>query len=404
MKNLLLIITYLLLVSNILMPQENHTHDENCTNDHSPETTEVHNHTNEADSHIHTQEEDAHDHSQEDGVHEHESQITNLETYILKPATFVNTVRTTGIIKVSPKSETILTAKSSGIINFLSNQLVEGSEISKGVNLFSISGKDMIEGNLEVQFINAKNAYLQSLENFERAKALIEDKIISQKEFEERKAQFEVDDANYHILKKNYSSKSLQIQSPITGQIYELFVQNGDFVEAGQKLAMISGNDNNILEVSLPKKYFANLEGINSGTFKMEYDKKLHPFMSEAKLSNANRITPGSPYIPLNFEISDKNLLPGSFAEVWLNVEKTPNSIVIPKSALMEQQGLYFVFHEISEGDFLKVQVEVEAINAYEAKISSGLHFGDEIVIDGVLELKLIQSTGVIDPHAGHNH
>ncbi|MBN2281063.1 MAG: efflux RND transporter periplasmic adaptor subunit [Candidatus Marinimicrobia bacterium] len=393
MKKIFLPIILIFALGTCNFAQQGHVH-----------SHEKSNHDHEHLSQSHECENLDHDHDDSINTHNHSSTIEKFKTQAIEPRTFIRTIYTTGMIRIVPKNEWVITASSAGIINFLSGSLVEGIEVVKGQTLFSLSGNNMIDENPALQFIHTKNAYLQSLENFNRAKHLIQEKIISSKEFQERKLKLAADSAAYWILKRNYHSESLTIQSSISGRLYKLFVQNGEYVEAGQKLAIVTGEDNHLLEVSLPKKYFSNLQKIGSGTFKMEYDKQFYSFTSTARISYANRITSGSPYIPVLFNIENKNLLPGSFAEVWLNVEKKPDSIVIPKSALIEQQGLYFVFKEVAENDFLKVRIQVEAINAHEAKISSGLHVGDEILIGGVLEMKLLQSTGAIDPHAGHNH
>jgi len=309
------------------------------------------------------------------------------------------------MIRVTPGNETMIVAKTDGIIRYTRNNLVKGKRVTKGTQLFSISGSDLIGNNLDVRFLTAKNELQRSREAFQRAKSLIKEKIISRQEFLTRKSQFVSDSLEYRILKNNYYSETLSINAPITGELYDLFVKNGDYVSAGQKLAIISGNHHLYLAVDLPKQYYAKIHHINSGNFKMEYSHKLHRFTSEAKLSDGSRLKPGSPFLPINFSLGHSgDLVPGSFAQVWLNIGKTNDAIVVPKSALMEQQGVYFVFVKLGPEDYLKTPVKIASMNAYEAQIATGLHVGDEVVVSGVLELKLSQSSGAVDPHAGHNH
>lgn len=397
MKIYLISILYLLAIINFANGQQSHDHS------HSEEDTHLH----ESSPAGHSHDTETHDHSHDaaETDHDHSSSIHNLETIRIAPTLYINTIKTTGMIKISPASETVIIAKSDGIVNFAVENLVTGRQLQKGTQLFKISGKDISGNNLDVQFTTAKNKYHQSKAALQRARSLIDDNIISQDEYLGRKSQFDADSIQYHILKKNYTTASLAINTPVAGEIYKLFVNNGDYITAGEKLAIISENHHNYLEVDVPKKYFHKRHEINSGNFKMEYGHGLHAFYAEAKMAEGTRLKPGSPFIPVSFSLDHNNeLISGSFAEVWLNIDKTEKAVVVPKSALIEQQGLYFVFVKKGAEDFLKTPVKIESMNSWEAHIASGLHFGDEVVVSGVLELKLSQANSSVDPHAGHNH
>ncbi len=406
---------------------DDHNHSHSHTNDvekHSPisgehgghvHETEEHDHEHEdihkSDEHtcidkVHVHEIEEHNHEHEENDHSTESHNKNIKTKIVLPEKFTTTINTTGTIKVLPTSEIIITAKTSGIIKFQHNNLVLGSLIKKDLILFTISGEKMANDNINLQFIKAKNKYLQSKENFSRAKTLISENIISQKEFLNRKLTYESDSTSYFILNENFSSRALQIKSPGNGKLFQLFVKNGEYVNSGQQLAIISKSCHNFLQVDLPKKYFTKISKINSGRFRMEYNDRLYSFDHDAKISTGNRIIKGNPFIPINFSLAhNHDLIPGSFAEVWLDIEKSDNSIIVPKSAIIEQQGLYFVFVKHGEDDYEKTQVTIDEINAENVKIGSGIHFNNEVVIQGVMELKLSNpNTSGIDSHYGHNH
>lgn len=389
------------------LEEENHSHDM-----HEQKEEKQHSHEYEEDcaqshgDHKHEHfygETDSHSHGQDS--HDEAIEIQNLEVITVKPQNFIKTITTVGTIQISPSNETLITAKTEGIIEFLKKDLVVGKEIKKGKGLFSISSKKIVGDNIEIQFINNKNSYIQSKENCKRAKNLIADNIISRNEFLDRKSQYENDSLSYFILKANYTKRALNIQSDINGKIFQIFVKNGDFVTKGQTLAIINNNCQSYLHVDLPKKYFTKLKEINSGKFQMEYCSKIHTINSHAKLSSGNRITPGSPYLPVIFSLDHaQDLLPGSFTKVWLDLAKISNSIVVPKKAIIEQQGLYYIYVKEGENDYHKTLVEIEYFNAEYAKIASGIHFGDQIVTVGVLELKTLESVGSDSGHHGHNH
>lgn len=426
MQKILIILIYIFAAFNFSTAQENthnsqnHSHHEKCdSEDCQNSTSTTHNHLHEDDAHCqekghhkHSHEnrhehshEEHHDHSDENHDHQHNFEIQGLKTITIRPSTFIKTINTSGIIKVLPASEQVIIAKSNGIVTFSSPDLMIGTDVNKDEKLFEISGQNLVNNNPDILIIEAKNKYQQSLESYQRAKSLISEKIISRQEFLSRKSDFQADSLRYSILMENFDSEKLFIRSPMTGKLFELLVKNGDYVSAGDKLAVISRDYHNYLEVNLPKKYYSRISTINSGQFRTEYCSEIHSFNEHEKLSQSRRVQIGNPFIQMNFSLAhNHDLLPGSFAEVWLDVEKCTNTMVIPKSAIIEQQGLYFVFVKHSDSDYHKTQIDVISMNAEEAQIASGLHFGDDVVIEGVLELKLSQSASKIDPHAGHNH
>lgn len=408
MKKLFLI--YLLATVNIAIAQDHHSHTENCdhsaadlvheehkqTEDHQHSANESHDHHSETNEHSSA----AHDHSAE-----HQAPLTEQQTLTITPKTFIQSINTTGIIKTAPSAETVISAPANGIVNFLAADIVIGKEIARNEDIFAIRGQELTHNNPDIQFLTWQNAYHQSRENFRRAQSLVAEKIISQKEYLARKFEYEADSLRFLTLQQNFLTGELRIKAPAAGEIFEIFVQNGDYVTVGQKLATITQSCHNYLEVDLPKKYFPQIQQITAGTFRPEYSEKLYPISSQQKIASSHRLSPGSPYAALTFSLGhNHHFLPGNFVEVWLEFDKSENSIVIPKSALIEEQGLYFVFIKHAEDDYLRTSVKIAAFNAEQAKISSGLHFDDEILVKGVLEMKLSQSSSVVDPHAGHNH
>ncbi len=94
-------------------------------------------------------------------------------------------IRTSGEILPIKGEETMLSTKTSGIVFFKSKSLMEGREVRAGETLFSVSSKGLTEENLEEQYQIAKARLERAQANFERSKALLEEKVIAQVEFDE---------------------------------------------------------------------------------------------------------------------------------------------------------------------------------------------------------------------------
>ena len=78
----------------------------------------------------------------------------------------------------------------------------------------------------------------------------------------------------------------------------------------------------------------------------------------------------------------------------------------MPSTALVEEMGNYFVYVRSEENDecFEKVQVVTGASDGVNTEIKAGLKGEETVVSRGAIFLKLAQTAGGLDPHAGHVH
>ena len=345
-------------------------------------------------------------------IHEHESGQEHsdlhdrIKTERIIPKKYTKTIRATGVIALAGGNENVIIANTSGKLDFHHNTMTTGSEFKKGDLLFTISGSGLIDNNLTMKFTQAKNDFLLSKENYFRAEKLAQNNIISEKEMQQRKAKYHSDSIRYQILKNNFGRNSLGVRASMDGNIYKLFVKNGEYVQEGQKLAIIHSKNHQLLKIDLPKKYYPKIKDIGNIKFMQEYSDRIHNLKNPntQKVGVENRLSQGNPYISLSYHLPhNHDLIPGSFTEVWLGIGHAEKSIVIPKSAIIEQQGLYYVYLKKGEEDFHKTHIKIDSFNANEAKVLSGLHFGDQIVVKGALELNISKSNSGASSH-NHNH
>ena len=97
-------------------------------------------------------------------------------------------------------------------------------------------------------------------------------------------------------------------------------------------------------------------------------------------------------------------IVPGAYIEVFLLTTSIDNAIVVPVSALTEEQGLYFVYLRLDEEGYKKQEVTVGNSDGENVRILSGLHEGDQVVTRGVYQVKLAANSGVIPEGHSHNH
>lgn len=315
-------------------------------------------------------------------------------------------IKTTAQVQSSQSDETIITAKASGVVVFRGNDLVEGKAVSSGQALFSISGAGLAENSSEVRFAEAKANYSKAEAAYNRAKSLVEDRIVSQKDFLEIEAEYETSKALYENLTKNVSSSGQRVSSPLTGFIKQLYVGNGEFVEEGQALAAVSGNKSLMLRADVQPKYANLLPFINSANIKTS-DKSTYTLdeLNGKVLSYGRSLSDGNYLLPVIFQIDNKaGFIPGGFVEMYIKTQSDKETLTVPNSALTEEQGIFFVYVQLNPESFEKREVVVGVTDGVCSEIISGINETERIVSKGAVSVKLAQASGALDPHAGHVH
>jgi len=94
----------------------------------------------------------------------------------------------------------------------------------------------------------------------------------------------------------------------------------------------------------------------------------------------------------------------GSFVEAYLISSTGANALAVPNSSLMEEQGNYFVWVQVTPELFEKRQVQIGASDGVNTEIKSGITSNERIVTRGAMLIKLSQASGSLDAHSGHVH
>lgn len=319
---------------------------------------------------------------------------------------FSDIIKTNGQILSAPGDEMMITANASGSVLFSGNKTIIGSEVSVGTNLFTISGGNIATGTIDATFKEAKANYDKAKADFDRASELVKDNIISQKDYLQAKVAFENAQTTYNSIAKNYSAKGQGISSPMAGFVKNVLVSEGQYVEAGTPLAIISKNQKLILQAHLSQRYFSKLSTISSANFKPTGADKVYEtqalngkITSYGKSASAN-----SPFIPVTFEIDNiGNIIPGSVAEVFLKSTPILNALVVPSAALLEEQGNFYVYVQTGGERFQKREVKLGVTDGVYVQLLSGVTEGERVVTKGAYQIKLSSASGELPAH-GHEH
>lgn len=315
-------------------------------------------------------------------------------------------IHTSGEIQAAQGEEKMLSSNISGIVHFYDNNLRDGSEVKSGKSLFSVKSENLVENNLNERLQVAEAREAQAKADYDRAVVLMKDKIIGEKEHEKRKADFKVAQAELQTLKKGVKSGGQSISAPIKGIVKELLVTEGQFVEAGRPLVRITNNRRLLIRADISQKHLHMLPRIQSAQFRAPYHKEFHPIEAyNGKIvSYSKALSANQKFIPLYIEIDNlKNLIPGSYVELYLKAPSNRTALVIPKKALLQDYGSYYVYVQTGGETYEKRYVELAEDDGTKVAISSGLAEGEWVVTEGVYKVKMASMSNSIPAH-GHSH
>ena len=97
-------------------------------------------------------------------------------------------------------------------------------------------------------------------------------------------------------------------------------------------------------------------------------------------------------------------LVPGSIVTLYITSDAGTPVVAVPRTALVEEMGNFFVFVQNSPISFEKRAVEIGATDGISVQLLKGVSAGERVVTKGAVSLKLSQGAGALDPHAGHVH
>lgn len=316
-------------------------------------------------------------------------------------------IKTSGLVTSAPGDEAVVSAKSDGIVKFANRNLTVGSPIGAGTSMFTISGGGVAQGNIDASYQQARATYNQAKANYERAKELVKDQIVSQREYLDAKVAYENAQTAFNTIGKNYSAGSGQRNAAvISGYITSIHVSEGQFVTAGTPLATISKNQRLLLQANVSQKYFSLLPAITSANFKIAGSEEVYntQALNGRVVSYGRNATAGAAFVPILFEIDNKiNIIPGSAVEFYLRSSPIPNALVVPVSALMDEQGNYFVYVQTGGESFEKREIQVGTNDGESVQVLSGLTDGERVVTKGAYQIKLSTASGTMPAH-GHEH
>ncbi|MFO7999854.1 MAG: efflux RND transporter periplasmic adaptor subunit [Marinilabilia sp.] len=327
---------------------------------------------------------------------------TKFATQTINRQPFYSVIRTSAKVKSQPRAETNVNAQAEGTINLLA---VLGEPVSKGDLLAVVSGSG-IENNLSRKLKESKIAFEKSKSDFNRTKPLAEDQIISQKDYLEVQSRYRQDSLRYHQLESRISQNGMKITAPTDGFVNEIKATNGSFVKNGSPVVSLANQSQILIEAYVNQSDYKMVPEIFDAHFsssEMESPVSLDDIQGKV-VSKTPFVMENKTRIPVLFSGKNKGqFMPGMFLEAYLKTGSKEDALVVPLSAIIEEQGQHFVFVQTGGESFEKRQVTPANNDGMRTEIKSGLKPDERIVSEGAYQIKLAAMAGELPLH-GHTH
>lgn len=354
-------------------------------------------------------EKDAHAGHDHDGFIEmtpDQIRVGGIVTSIIADSTFSETVTASGRVVAPEGSQGVVSAKVSGIVSFTIPSLAVGTPVKAGQTLFTISAKGLEQSSGRLETATA--SLEQAERNLKRAEELVKDNLVTRTEYEQAKADYARALAESKGSAVRAAAGSLAASSPVSGFVTALSVKPGQFVQQGEQLATVSQNRRLMLRVALSESQASSLASVSDAvitvpslgdrTFRLS-DYGMRVVSSPASTASSTH------YVPVFLEFDNPGLLrDGNVAQVTLRGENRQGVASVPKEALIEEMGVYYLFTAVKKhpGMFERIPVAIGASDGERVEILNGLAPGAEVVVRGVGSVRRAENSGALPP--GHTH
>lgn len=375
--------------------------------------------------------EEKEDHSGEIVMTDEQMEKAGVDIETVEPGDFTAVMKAAGQIVRRQGDEQTVSATISGIVYWRNASLSEGSQVGSGQPLADITARHLQDGD---PIAKAKATFEAAKSEMERVKPLADENIVSQREYEQARLNYQTAKAAYEGIAASKSGSAV-VTTGMGGFIKSLIVKSGDYVNVGDPIAVVTQNRRQQLVVDVPECAYRNMNDIRSANFKATGNDNVYKLSElNGKLISYSRTLPeGSAYLPATFEFDNVgDIIAGSFVEVYLLLKQKQNVITVPNTSLTEEQGLYYVYvkkhnhnheahegheheghdheahegheHKGEEGIFEKREVKIGQTDGVRTEILSGLKAGECIVTEGAYQVKLAASSSAIPEGHNHNH
>lgn len=261
----------------------------------------------------------------------------------------------------------------------ISINFIESGRVRKGDLLVKLNDHDLIP---QLKKAETRLKLLELTE--QRQKLLLDKQGISKQDYDISLAELTGQRAELDYIKAMI--EKTEIRAPFDGVVGLRNISEGAYITPANVITTLQKNEFLKIDFSVPQKFSNEIKKSKYLNFRVPPDTTLYTISIlgiEPKVDEMTRTIK----VRGKFNNSSYKLLPGSYAEVYLETESNNNTFMIPSIALIPDLESEFVYI-YSQGKATKRNVKTGFRNVDMIEIVSGLNVGDTLITSGIMQLR----------------
>jgi RND family efflux transporter MFP subunit len=268
-----------------------------------------------------------------------------------------------------------------------------------------IGGSTAFDANAVPEVQSAKASFDLAQSEFQRIQSLLDQRVVSQSEFDQRRTQMEAARQQYESA-KNGAAQQYQsllaararvtlarkaradtvVRAPFTGIVAERIASTGDYVNKGTKVAVVVRVDPMRVRLTIPEQFVSAIAVCQTVSFDVDayagrsFEGKVR-YISPALEANQRALT-----VEAVVANPAAELKPGLFATARLEQKARTPGILVPAAAVQTASGtsrVYVVAGDRVEERIVTVGQTVDGL----VEVTSGLKAGERVATKNVAQL-----------------
>ncbi|MEK9566820.1 MAG: efflux RND transporter periplasmic adaptor subunit [Flavobacteriaceae bacterium] len=321
-----------------------------------------------------------------------------LGTIALHP--FEKRMHAMGTLAVPPENQENISVFLPGTLTSIT--LLPGTKVKKGDVLFRVSGPAIIE--LQEQFLLSKSQIRTKEAFFKRQTALFKASLISEKEFLESQAAYEVELTHFHALRSKLNLlhinpsqltpegllTAVPIHAPQSGFITEVHKSQGSFINPSDVIVTLLNTDSLHLEIQVFENDYPKLSVGQPIEFWLQNDAQ-RTYQGAVHLINKS-VNENDRTLEVHGDILADNdkaqLAPGLYVEAEITTA-AEERLSLPADAVVTLDNRHYVLVQTDTHQFKKVEIQVGEVVEKYVEITNSKDFlpNSKFVVKGAFGL-----------------
>lgn len=311
-----------------------------------------------------------------------------VETLVLTPTGFEDVIELTGT--VASEGDATLSAQAAGTVEFLAPL---GRALGRGAVVARLD-QGLASASVQQAQAGVESAQAQldlAEDNFNRNEPLYRDSVISAIEFQSVRAQYNQAKAGLRqaqavLAQAREQLSNTVIRAPFAGTVEEHFVESGEQVAPGLRVARLVNTSRVKVEVGVPERYAGDIE---IGTPVLLDVQAYNTAPRRGRVSFVgSAVNPQSRTFPVEVTLDNPEgrLKPEMIVEVLITRNEIDGALVIPRTALLrDEDGESVIVVDRSGDGPVATRRSVVLGPAYggQVVVERGLEAGAEVLVLG---------------------